>query len=112
MAWKRVGGWVSRGFLLLSILAVIESWLDVLVFQTAEYERLIGSEAACGKFQAYCSWKEYVLDGLPFVAFAVAALVALVWRTLPRREQVLAGLCGAIIVYLAWRAFRTMVLSE
>ena len=40
--WKRVGGWVSRGFLALLILFEIEYWLDILVFDVKEYERLIG----------------------------------------------------------------------
>ena len=106
MIWKRVGGWISRGFLVLFILGVIQSWLDVFVFQPEEYERLIGSESACGVASAYCSWKAYVLDNLPFVILAVLAFVALVGRTLPRREQVLAGLGITICAYLAWRVCR------
>jgi hypothetical protein len=75
--WKRVGGWVSRGFLALLILFEIEYWLDILVFDVKEYERLIGSESACGVASAYCSWTDFILYNAPLIALAAAAFVAL-----------------------------------
>jgi hypothetical protein len=65
--WKHVGGWVSRGFLALLILFEIEHWLDILVFDAKEYERLIGSESACGVASAYCSWTDFILYNAPLV---------------------------------------------
>ena len=101
--WKRVAGWVSRALLVLIVLFEIELWLDALLFNAAEYERLIGSEAACGKFASYCSWNAFFLANLPMSILAVAAIVALLWRALPRREAVLVGLSLAFFTYLFLR---------
>ncbi len=80
--------------------------LSILVFQREEYERLVGSESACGVVEAYCSWPEFVLDGAPFDALAVLSVIALLWRGLPRREVVLWAIIVAICVYLGWRFYR------
>ena len=106
-AWKRIGGWVSRGFLALLILFMTQYWLDILVFDPGEYERLIGSEAACGVAGAYCSWTAFVLYNAPLMALAVAASGALVWRTMPRREQVLAALAIVTCIYVVGRASKS-----
>lgn len=106
---QRVAGWVARLILILFIILTAETWLDVVVFQPEEYERLIGSEAACGKFASYCSWQAFILDSVPDGVLAVLAIVALAWRKVPRRELMLWVLTAAIFAYLAWRAYKTYV---
>jgi hypothetical protein len=41
----------------------------------------------------------------PFDALAVLAVIALLWRGLPRKEFVLCAIVVAICVYLGWRFY-------
>ena len=81
------------------------SWLKILVLQREEYDRLVGSESACGIVEGYCSWPAFVLHGAPLDALAVLAIMALLWRRLPRRELVLWAIVVAICVHLGWRFY-------
>jgi hypothetical protein len=106
---QRVAGWIARLILVLFIVLMAELWLDVLVFSPEEYERLIGSEAACGKFAAYCSWRSFLLDMSPDAVLAILAVLLLLWRKLPWREPALGILASAIVVYMAWRVYSTHI---
>jgi hypothetical protein len=101
--WSRIGGWIARTILVFVIVLEIHTWLDVFVFQPEEYERLIGGEAGCGKFQAFCSWPAFVLDQIPFAVLSILSAIALLWRSLPRRELILGALAVLVIAYLGWR---------
>jgi hypothetical protein len=105
----RIGGWLARLILMLFIALAIYLWLDVLVFQPEEYERLIGGEAGCGKFRSYCSWSAYVLDQVPLTILAILSMTALLLRRLPRRELILAVLVVLNLAYFGWRVHRTQV---
>jgi len=105
MSWGRVGGWITRLILILFVSLEVHTWLDILVLQPEEYERLIGSEAACGMFKSYCSWPAFLLDNVPFTAFSILAIIGLLSRGLPRRELILGVLAVAICGYLAWRMY-------
>jgi hypothetical protein len=105
MNWKRLVAWVVRSFLILFIAINAYGWLDILVLQREEYERLVGSEAACGITEAYCSWPAFIWRSAPFDALAVLSAVALLWRGLPRRELVLCAIALATCTYLAWTAY-------
>jgi hypothetical protein len=104
MSWRRIGGWIVRLILALAIAFEVQIWLDILVFQPEEYERLIGSESACGVVDSYCSWRAFILDNAPIAALAVLSILALLWRRLPRRELVLFVLAVAVCSYLGSRA--------
>jgi hypothetical protein len=106
---QRIAGWIVRLILILFIILAAELWLDVFVFDPEEHERLIGSEAACGKFAAYCSWQSFFLDMIPHAVLAILAGVTLMWRKLPQRELVLGLLAAAICVYMAWPVYSTHV---
>jgi hypothetical protein len=86
---NRIAGWVVRLILILFAALEVEIWLDIFVFQPDEYERLIGSESACGMFESYCSWPAFFLDNVPFIALSILSIIGLLWRSLPRRELVL-----------------------
>jgi hypothetical protein len=103
--WSRVAGWMARFILMLLIAVEAENWLDILMFQSEEYERLIGSEAGCGVAKSYCSWPAFLLDDSPFVALSVPSMIALLWRGLPRRESALRALAALICGFLAWKAY-------
>jgi hypothetical protein len=105
VSWYRLVGWAVRSFLFLFIAANAYGWLDILVLQRGEYDRLIGSEAACGIVEAYCSWPAFIWRGAPLDALAVASAVALPWRGLPRRETVLRAIALAICACLIWTAY-------
>ena len=109
LTWLRIGGWIARLILVLVIALEIHTWLDVLVFQPEEYERLIGGEAGCGKFKSFCSWPAFVLDQIPFTILAILSVIALLWRRLPRRELVLSVLVVLSFACLGWRAYWTRV---
>lgn len=98
-----------RLVLVLAVAFEVEIWLDVLVFQPEEYERLIGSESACGIAKAYCSWRAFILDNVPLAALAILSAIAFLWRRLPQRELVLLVLVMTALVHFAWRAYRTQV---
>ena len=104
-----VGAWAVRLTLILFIAIELEIWLDILVLQPEEYERLIGSESACGIVKSYCSWQAFSLDNVPFMALSILSAIALLWRRLPRRELVLAVLVVLVIAYLGWRFYRARV---
>jgi len=106
---QRVAGWIARLILVVFIALAAELWLDVFVFDPEEYERLIGSEAACGMFAAYCSWRSFLLDMSPDAVLAILAALALLWRKLPWREAVLGILASAILAYMAWRVYSAHV---
>jgi hypothetical protein len=108
-SWSRIGGWIARLILVFFIALEIHTWLDVFVLQPEEYERLIGGEAGCGKFQAFCSWSAFVLDQIPFTILSFLSAIALLWRSLPRRELILGALAVALLASLAWRVHRTQV---
>ena len=108
LSWERVSGWLTRLILILFLILEASIWLDVLI-QPAEYERLIGSEAACGKFESYCSWPAYALGNVPFMALSGLAIIGLLWRGLPRRELMLGALASAICLFLAWKAYSTQL---
>lgn len=105
MSWNRLAGWAVRSFLILFVAVNAYGWLDILVLQHDEYERLIGSESACGISEAYCSWSAFIWHGAPFDAFAIVSTVALLWGGMPRREFVLRAIALAICVYLAWTMY-------
>lgn len=105
----RIEGRIARLILILFVLLTIYTWLDVLVLQPEEYERLIGGEAGCGKFKSYCSWRAFVLDSVPDFVLSIAAVIAMLWRSLPRRELALGPLAVAICGYLGWTAYSTHV---
>src|SRR5687767_2264980 len=107
LTWLRIGGWIARLILVLVIALEIHTWLDVLVFQPEEYERLIGGESGCGKFKSYCSWPAFVLDQIPFTILSIVSAIALLWRRLPRRELVLGVLVVLVFAGLGWRFYRT-----
>src|SRR5690349_4148031 len=107
LSWGRAAGWVTRLILFLFLALEASIWLDVYM-QPEEYERLIGSESACGMFESYCSWQAYVLDNVPFMALSGLAIIGLLWRGLPRRELALGVLALVICLYLAWRAYSTL----
>lgn len=102
MNGDRLVGWIVQPFLVLFIAANAYGWLDILVLQREQYERLIGSEAACGIAEAYCSWPAFIWRGAPLDALAVLSAAALLWRGLPRRAIVLCAIAVAICAYLAW----------
>jgi hypothetical protein len=105
LSWGRIAGWVTRLILILFVAITVEIWLDVFFFEPQEYERLIGSEAACGVAKAYCSWSAFLVDNVPFIALSILAIIGLLWPSRPRRELVLGVLAIAICGYLAWRAY-------
>jgi hypothetical protein len=105
LGWTRLLGWLTRLILILFIALEVEIWLDVFLIQPEEYERLIGSESACGMFESYCSWTAYLLDNVPFIVLAALATIGLLWRGLPRRELVLGIIAIAICGYLGWRVY-------
>jgi hypothetical protein len=102
---QRIAGWIVRVVLVLFIAMTVHIWLDVLVFDPREYERLIGSESACGKARNYCSWRAFVWDSVPDFIFSVMAIISMLWRSLPRRELMLGLLAGAICCYMGWRVY-------
>ena len=106
---RRIAGCIARLILVLLIALEVHTWLDVFVFQPEEYERLIGGESGCGKFQAFCSWSAFVLDQIPFTILSAVSVVALLWRRLPRRDLILGLLAVAVLAYLAWRMYWTQV---
>jgi hypothetical protein len=116
MAWgivrsavHSIGRLIARLILSVFVFLTVYTWLDVLVFQPEEYERLIGGEAGCGKFKSYCSWRAFMLDSVPDFILSILAVIAMTWRSLPRRELMLSLLAMAICGYLGWRAYSTHV---
>ena len=99
--WRRGLGWLVRLFLILFVVFAASFWTDIL-FKTEEYDRLFGSEHACAVSKAYCSWNSYILAQIPPSLLAIAAVVALLWRRLPRREPILNALAIIVCVFLAW----------
>jgi hypothetical protein len=98
-----------RLILILFIAFEVYTWLDILALQPAEYERLIGSESACGIVKSYCSWQAFILNDVPFMVLSIMSAVALLWRRLPRRELVLGVLVVLVFAYFAWRVDRAQV---
>jgi hypothetical protein len=111
-SWRLVGGWIVRLLLILFIAFEVEIWLDILLFQPEEYERLIGSESACGVAKSYCSWRAFILDNVPLATLSVLSAIALLWRGLPKRELMLGALVVAFCGYLAWRAYGVWLETE
>jgi hypothetical protein len=109
VTWRRISGWIVRVILVLFIALEIRIWLDILVIQPEEYERLIGGEAGCGKLESFCSWPAFVLDQVPFTILSILSATALLWRRLPRRELILGALVIVIFAYLGWRYYRIQV---
>lgn len=107
--WLRIGGWIARLIVVLFIALEVHTWPDILVFQPEEYERLIGGEAGCGKFKAFCSWPAFVMDQVPFSILAILSSIALLWRRLPRRELALGVLVLLSFACLGWRVYWTQV---
>jgi len=105
IGWSRVVGWIARLVLILFIAMEVENWLDILVFQPQEYERLVGSEAGCGVSRSLCSWPAFLLDAVPFVALSILSTMALLSRGLPRREWILRALAVVICSFLTWKAY-------
>jgi hypothetical protein len=94
--------WLVRLFLALFIALAIASWTD-LFFSPVVSEHLIGSEHACAISYSYCSLLSYVLvDLLPSSLLGGAAVVALAWWRMPRRETVLNIVAILALAYLAW----------
>ncbi len=106
---QRIGGWVARLVLSAFVFLTVYMWLDVLVFQPEEYERLIGGEAGCGKFKAYCSWRAFVLDSVPDFILSILAVFGVLWRRLPGRELTLGVLALAVCGYVAWSVYSAQV---
>jgi hypothetical protein len=50
-----------------------------------------------------------VLDSVPDFILSILAVIAMTWRSLPRRELMLSLLAMAICGYLGWRAYSTHV---
>lgn len=109
VTWRRIGRWIVRVILVLFIALEIRIWLDILVIQPEEYERLIGGEAGCGKFKSFCSWPAFVLDQAPFTILSILSATALLWRRLPRRELILGALVIVIFAYIGWRYYSIQV---
>lgn len=105
MKWRWIAGWIVRSILIAFVALNAYGWLRILVLQREEYDRLVGSESACGIVEGYCSWPAFVLHGAPLDAPAILALVALLWRGLPRRDFVLWAIVVAICLHLAWRFY-------
>jgi len=101
-----------RLILVLLIALEMHIWPDIFVFQPEEYERLIGSEAGCGKFESPCSWPAFMLDQVPALALAILSAAAMLWRGLPKRELVLGALVVTFCGYYAWRAYSVRVEAE
>jgi len=108
IGWGRAAGWVARLILVLFIALEVHIWLDILVFQPQEYQRLIGSESACGVAKSYCSWPAFLLDNIPFAALSILSVIALLWRGMPRREWFLRALAAVICGFLVWRVYDTL----
>ena len=106
---RRIGRWIARLIQVLFVYLTIYTWLDVLVLRPEEYERLIGGEAGCGKFKAYCSWRAFVLDSVPDFILSILAVTGMLWRNVPRRELILGLLALTICGYLGWKAYSTHV---
>ena len=70
MKWRWFAGWIVRSILIVFIALDAHRWLRILVIQREEYERLVGSESACGIVAGYCSWPAFVLHGAPLDALA------------------------------------------
>lgn len=70
---------------------------------------MIGGEAGGGKFRSYCSWRAFVLDSVPGFILSTLAVIAMLWRSLPRRELILGLLAMAICGCSGWRACSTHV---
>jgi hypothetical protein len=105
MNWSRLAGWAVRSILVLFIAFDAYLWLDLLIFQPEEYDRLIGSESGCGVVEAYCSWPAFLLNEAPFAALSILSIMALLWRGLPRREFVLGALAVVICAHLGWKLY-------
>lgn len=97
--------WLVRLVLMLFIAIAVSNWADL--FSSAEvYEQLIGSEHACAINYAYCSWRSYVLVHTILSLMSIAAIIALAWRRLPRREAILNILATLVLAYLVWSAIQ------
>jgi hypothetical protein len=105
MRRERIVGWVARLILIAFIALDAYIWVEILVLQREEYDRLVGSESACGVVENYCSWPAFVLDRAPIDALAILAAIALLWRSLPRRELALWTIIAAVCIYLGWRFY-------
>jgi len=105
-AWARYlslgSRWAVRLFLAIFVAIVLTIWSNLL-FDPVVSEHLIGSKHACAIHYGYCSWSTYVLAELvPSTLLAGAAIVALAWRRLRRREVILSALALLGLVYLGW----------
>ena len=114
-AWSRYLSlgfrWAVRLFLAFFIAIAVTTWTDLL-FNPVLSEHLIGSEHACAINSALCSWRNYILlELVPTSLLAVAAIVALAWRGLRRRETILNTLALLAFVYLAWSAIQVQLAS-
>lgn len=109
VGWSRLVGWIARLVLILFIAMEVEEWLDILVFQPEEYERLVGSETGCGIFRSLCSWHAFLLDEAPFAALSIVAAIALLPLRLPKREWAIRALALVICGFLAWKAYSTHI---
>ncbi len=83
------------------MLAVSEIYM--LVADRSSMQQVVGSEAACGMFVQYCSWRIYVALDLVIFAIAAASIASVfLWKG---RAQILAlSICAAAwVVDLAAR---------
>ncbi|MGH6891573.1 MAG: hypothetical protein ACREEP_04880 [Dongiaceae bacterium] len=69
--------------------------LRVLVADRASMEQIVGSEAACGMFVQYCSWRVYVAFDVIIFAIAGASILLVVQRNSRLRFWGL-SICAAI----------------
>ncbi len=90
-------------------LIIVYLWLDSFILSPAVYDRMVGSEAACGISWAYCSWRDYVWSLLTDTALAVAGIVAFAWRRLKSRVWALRFLALVVLCKLGWQAADTFV---
>src|SRR5690606_25480254 len=66
-------------------LIIAESWLDSFILDKAGYDLVIGSEEACSKSWAYCSWANYTRALAMDTVLALAGLIVAAWRGLRYR---------------------------
>lgn len=107
-SWRRDFGWLVRLILILFTGFSVAFWLDLL-FKMDAYDQWIGSRYACRLKTAHCSWSSYFLAQIIPSLLAIAAIVPLSWRRLPRREAVLNTLALAACVFVVWSVVETVL---
>lgn len=78
-------------------------WLDSFILNKAVYDRMVGSEAACGISWAYCSWRDYVWSLLTDTGLALAGIVAFAWRRLKGSAWALRSVALIVFCKLGWQ---------